>query len=65
MLLPGKEHVNIPSHDSLHLRSLLQSFLNADPQKRLSAEEALVHPFFSTSMVEELQSTGQLLETDR
>ena len=47
------------------LRNLLQSLLSLDPNKRLSAEEALVHPFFSTSMVEELQSSGQLLETDR
>lgn len=65
VLLPGKEHVAVPSHDSLPLRNLLQSLLSADPSKRLSAEEALVHPFFSTSMVEELQSSGQLLETDR
>jgi serine/threonine protein kinase len=57
VLLPDKDHVAVPAReDNPQLRSLLHNLLQADPRKRLSAEEALVHPFFSTSMMDEVRA---------
>jgi serine/threonine protein kinase len=65
VLLPERDTVLVPAHESLHLRSLLAALLQRDSARRPSAEEALIHPFFSTSMVEELRQSGELLDTER
>jgi len=67
VLLPGQPHV-IVDHSLVgneRLAQLLEGILQADPKRRLTAYDVLVHPFFTTSLVEEMSDNNAIVESDK
>eukprot|EP00026_Physarum_polycephalum_P000610 Phypoly_transcript_00611.p1 GENE.Phypoly_transcript_00611~~Phypoly_transcript_00611.p1 ORF type:complete len:1420 (+),score=266.83 Phypoly_transcript_00611:78-4337(+) len=65
VLLPGNKAVTIPPHENERLRVLLSSLLQRDPLLRPSAHQVCVHPYFTISLVEDMVSSKQLVDSDK
>lgn len=62
----GGQSVPVPEREgdiNVRLRELLQGLLKVDPATRLTAPQALWHPYFTVSFAEEIHSQGNLIRT--
>jgi serine/threonine protein kinase/tetratricopeptide (TPR) repeat protein len=67
MLLPGALRVNVNAKDvggNDRLADMISQLLTVDPSTRASAIEALAHPYFATSLVEDLVNNKELVESN-
>jgi serine/threonine protein kinase len=55
----------LPRHNNPHLLDLLSKLICFDYKKRLSIEEVIVHPYFTSSIVRALEADGQLVPSNR
>ncbi|GAM25816.1 hypothetical protein SAMD00019534_089910 [Acytostelium subglobosum LB1] len=62
-LMPGEMSVAIPQHPDQRLTALLGSILQRNPSQRPNAHQIAVHPYFVTSLVEDLLSSRTLIDS--
>lgn len=62
-IVPGKVH--IPANNDSELSDLITRLVDVDPSKRLSANTALMHPYFRVTFVERLMQDGEIVAQDR
>eukprot|EP00742_Colponemidia_sp_Colp-10_P010067 GILJ01011027.1.p1 GENE.GILJ01011027.1~~GILJ01011027.1.p1 ORF type:complete len:926 (-),score=132.33 GILJ01011027.1:79-2601(-) len=62
VLLPGRESADINGDD--HVSCLLKDLLRACPDYRLTANNALIHPYFGASLLSNYRENRQIIATD-
>jgi serine/threonine protein kinase len=62
ILMPNQQNPKIPVHENINLIDLLHKLLQRDPSKRISAEEALTHPFFTMPI--SIQQPSEIIDSD-
>ena len=55
--------VIIPAHEIHSVGDFLRGLLCRDPKQRISAEEALCHPFFTDNITKEIERKGNMNES--
>eukprot|EP00760_Papus_ankaliazontas_P040027 PhM_4_TR9831/c0_g1_i1/m.13467 len=68
VLMPNQEHITVDpalvGHND-RLANMLEMMLTVDPQKRPTAHELLVHPFFTTSLMQDLSDEHSIVASDK
>ena len=60
----GGVSVPIPPHPNARLRNLIKSLLSIDPQSRITAIGAVVHPYFTMSLAAEMHQAGNVIDPE-
>eukprot|EP01133_Synstelium_polycarpum_P003478 gene3478-3969_t len=62
-LMPGETAIAVPHTDDRRLAALLSVLLQAAPASRPAAHQIAVHPYFVTSLVEDLVNSRTLIDS--